>query len=289
MWNGKCKANTILRVGYLVFINAILFVGLSAQSVVTMDSLFSPSLGMTKQYTVLMPKEMRDSVRYPVLYLLHGHDGGSGDWIKRTDVELYVDTLALIVVMPDGENSWYVNAATDSTRRFENYITFDLRREMNAKYPIDTLRQAIAGLSMGGHGALLLGMKHPDLYRFVGSFSGAFMYPRQFNDTSQSVRQGLRTTIERAFGKSYSAHSLNNDVFEVYKRQPADSLPYFYLATGIQDGFKAFIGLHRELTDSLRGRNIRYEYHETVGGHDWKYWGREVRKMLPRMMEVLDR
>jgi S-formylglutathione hydrolase FrmB len=113
------------------------------------------------------------------------------------------------------------------------------------------------------------------------------MYPRQFKDTSQSVRQGLRSTIERAFGTSYSEHSLNNDVFEVYKRQPADSLPFFYLATGIQDGFKAFLGLHRMLTDSLRANNIRYEYHETVGGHDWKYWDREVRKMLPRMMEVL--
>ncbi len=267
--------------GLLIAASSVLW----SQTRVITDSLYSPSISMVKQFTVLLPESSDTGKRFPVLYLLHGHDGGPFDWLKRTDIERYVDTLPLIVVMPDGENSWYVNSATDSTRRFEDYIVRDLRREVMARYPIDTMRQAIAGLSMGGHGALLLGMKHPDVYRFAGSFSGAFMYPHQFLDTAlQAVRQGLRGTIERAFGTAYGEHSRQNDVFEAYKVWPADSLPYFYLATGIQDGFRSFIGLHRMLTDSLRASGIRYEYHETEGGHTWVYWDEEMRKMLGRMM-----
>jgi len=260
-----------------------------SQDRVITDSLYSPSISMVKQFTVLLPESSDTGKRFPVLFLLHGHDGGPFDWLKRTDIEEYVRPLPLIVVMPDGENSWYVNALGDSTRRFEDYIVQDLRREFMARYPIDTMRQAIAGLSMGGHGALLLGMKHPDVYRFAGSFSGAFMYPHQFLDTTlQAVRQGLGETIRRAYGTTYSEHSRWNDVFEAHKVWSPDTVPYFYLATGIQDAFTSFIRLHRELADEFRRRGIRYEYHETEGGHNWTYWDEEVRKMLGRMLEVLE-
>ncbi|MEX2088530.1 MAG: alpha/beta hydrolase-fold protein, partial [Bacteroidota bacterium] len=155
---------------------ALLFLGSEpgcAQSSVRVDSFFVSSLGRTKSITLLLPESYNPQVLYPVLYLLHGYSGDHTDWMKLTKLAVYAGRLPLIIVMPDAENSWYVNSATVEQDRFEDYVVHDLHRFIRQRYPIDTMKQGIAGLSMGGYGAIMLAMKHPTRFQFAGSLSGA--------------------------------------------------------------------------------------------------------------------
>jgi S-formylglutathione hydrolase FrmB len=113
-----------------------------------------------KRFVVMLPTAFDSTRRYPVLYLLHGWGGGSLDWSTKTRLHAYATTAQILVVMPRAENSWYVNSATNATIRYEDYIVQDLPKHVITRFPVaDASRQAIAGLSMGGYGALLLGAR----------------------------------------------------------------------------------------------------------------------------------
>ncbi len=253
------------------------------------DSLYSPSLGSIRRYGVLLPSPYTPDKRYPVLYLLHGHDGSYRDWYDRTDVERYVEDTPLIVVFPDADNSWYVDSDADGDMKYERYMMQDLFGEIERRYAVDPKKRAIAGLSMGGYGSLLYALKYPGRFAFAGSFSGAFIFPRFIEDTlKQPVSRNLATSLKRAFGPERSATRLTNDVYTIFNSAPADTLPFIYLAAGIQDGFRFFLPGHRYFADSLKTAGVRYEYHETPGKHSWTYWDRELKRMLPLLKEVLE-
>jgi S-formylglutathione hydrolase FrmB len=249
---------------------------------------FSPSIGAIKRFGVLLPREYDGSRRYPILYLLHGHDGSFRDWADRTSIASYVRDLPLIVVLPDADNSWYVDSFSEKQKRYESYLVTDLRRAVESRYRVDTTRRAIAGLSMGGYGALLYGFKHPHLFRFAGSLSGAFPLVSFIEDTVRQNRSAsLGQTLRRAFGPEPSEHRRRNDLFALVAEADTGRAPYVYFVTGIQDGFRGFLPAHRVFADALRAGGVRYEYHETQGGHSWRYWGREIKPLIERMREVL--
>jgi len=258
-----------------------------AQPVVRVDSFFMPSLGRTKKLAVLLPPKYDPAKRYPVLYLLHGYTGRYDDWLTRTNLKDYVKDLPLIIVMPDGENSWYVNMAVEPNDRFEDYMVDDIPHYVQKLYSIDTTRQGIAGLSMGGYGALMLGLRHPSRYGFVGSLSGAITFPRGMNDTSRPAERSLIPSLKRAFGDKPNTFRSDHDVFLLFRQTSKNSLPYIYMAIGIQDGYRTFLPGHRAFTDLLRTYGAAYEYHETQGAHNWQFWDREIQPLLARMREVL--
>lgn len=266
-----------------------LSVAILAQDPMIVDSVFSPAISATKRYGVLLPRSYDPDRAYPVLYLLHGHDGSHRDWADRTLIAAVVRDLPLIVVLPDGDNSWYVRSAMDDQKDYESYLLRDLRRAVESTYRIDSTRRGVAGLSMGGYGALLYGLKRPDLFRFAGSLSGAFSLVSFMDDTVGQARSAsLSRTLKRAFGPVPNEHRRRNDLFRLVTEADTARAPYLYLVTGIQDGFRGFLPAHRSLADSLRARGMRYEYHETPGGHSWVFWGREIRPLIARMREVLD-
>lgn len=259
-----------------------------AQDTMIVDSVYSPAIGTTKRFVVLLPRVYDAQRPYPILYLLHGHDGSHRDWVDRTRIASFVRDIPLIVVMPDGDNSWYVRSAMDDRKDYETYLLNDLRRNVESTYRVDSTKRAIAGLSMGGYGALLYGLKRPDLFRFAGSLSGAFSLVSFMEDTVAQARSAsLGRTLQRAFGKEPSEHRRNHDLFRHVSTADTARAPYLYLVTGVQDGFRGFLPAHRVFVDSLRARGLRYEYHETPGGHSWVYWGREIRPLIGRMREVL--
>jgi S-formylglutathione hydrolase FrmB len=260
---------------------------LFSQSIAHVDSFYMPSLGKTKKLTVLLPAKYNPRLRYPVFYLLHGYSGTHTDWSTRTRIAEYVKDVPLIVVMPDGENSWYVNSATMPEERFEDYIMNDVQSYIQMKYAVDTTRQGIAGLSMGGYGALMLALKHPSMFKFAGSLSGAITYPRDIGDTLRPAERALAPSLRRAYGARNNGFRNNHDVFYLYRQTAKESLPYLYLVIGVQDGFRNFLPAHRAFTDLLRVYGAAYEYHETPGGHSWQYWDREIQPLLKRMREVL--
>ena len=126
------------------------------------------------KYRVLLPAEYESSQRrYPVLYLLHGLGGDYRDWTTRSNLAEYSRTLPLIIVMPDGRNSWYTNALDTPADRFEDYILTDLQADVVRKYRTINSRygRTIAGLSMGGYGALKMALKRPAAFSVAASFS----------------------------------------------------------------------------------------------------------------------
>jgi putative tributyrin esterase len=268
----------------------LLFGSLTAisQSNVRFDSSYAPNLGRAMRTVVFLPSAYDGNRQYPVLYLLHGLWGSYADWSSRTHLSTYAATCSLIIVMPDGENSWYVNALNDPRGRFEDFIVHDLPASIARSYRIDTVRAAIAGLSMGGYGALMLAMRHPDRYFFVGGLSSYITIPAEIPaGPKRSASALVHESLPRVFGHDSSAFYADHDLFVLLQRVPPERMPYLYLAAGIQDGYRHLLSAHRELTDSLRRRSIAYEYHELPGGHTWIFWDREIQPLLRRLMEVL--
>ncbi len=250
---------------------------------VRVDSAYSASLGRTQRFTVLLPvgAERESSRRYPVLYLLHGWAGDPFDWLKLTPLDSIAAPYPLVIVMPDGENGWYVDSPVRPHDQFETYLTTDLPATIAARYPADTSRQALAGLSMGGYGALMIGLRHPDRYRFAGSLSGAISFPQEIESYARvSPTGGLLPSLRDAFGDSTAAVRQATNLLTLAGRVPPPKAPYLYLTAGIQDVFSRFLPVHRALTDSLRAHGLAYEYHEMPGTHSWRFWSRELSPLL---------
>ena len=127
----------------------------------------SAALGRDMPYRVISPENRADA-KLPVIYLLHGGGGGFRDWSNYSDVARFAESGALLV-MPEAESSYYTTAVDPPEDRFEDYIVHDLIADVEAKFPVATGRtnRAIVGLSMGGFGAVKIGLRHPELFIFA--------------------------------------------------------------------------------------------------------------------------
>ena len=248
------------------------------------ESVQSAALGRAMKYRVLLPADYATSQRrYAVLYLLHGLGGDYKDWTTRTNLAEYSRTLPLIIVMPDGENSWYTNAANAPEERFEDYILTDLQADVAAKYRTINSRhgRTIAGLSMGGYGALKIALKRPGSFAVAASFSGAFSATRpELLKLIPSQEEPLR----RIYGDGDSPVRRENDLYTLAAVVKPGSAPYIYIDCGISDGL---VGANREVVAALHKSGAAYEYHEVAGGHSWEYWDRRIREFLAVLMKKL--
>jgi putative tributyrin esterase len=248
------------------------------------ESVQSAALGRAMKYRVLLPADYATSQRrYAVLYLLHGLGGDYKDWTTRTNLAEYSRTLPLIIVMPDGENSWYTNAANAPEERFEDYILTDLQADVAAKYRTINSRhgRTIAGLSMGGYGALKMALKRPGSFAVAASFSGAFSATRpELLKLIPSQEEPLR----RIYGDDDSPARRQNDLYTLAAAVKPGSAPYVYIDCGISDGL---LGANREVVAALHKSGVAYEYHEVAGGHTWDYWDRRIRDFLPLLMKKI--
>ena len=134
-------------------------------------------IGKALPYNVILPRDYQTSPRsrYPVLYLLHGFSGHYSDWVTRTNLADYAADYRMIVVTPEGNDGWYTDSAGRATDKYESYILQELIPDVDRRFRTIQTRYArgIAGLSMGGYGALKFGLKYPDHFAFAGSLSGA--------------------------------------------------------------------------------------------------------------------
>jgi putative tributyrin esterase len=246
------------------------------------DAVNSAALGRTMKYRVLLPHGYADSEeRYRTLYLLHGLTGDYMDWSTRTDLARAARALPLVIVMPEGENAWYTNAANKGPR-FEDYIADDLVNDVESKYRVIRSRygRAIAGLSMGGYGALKIALTHPGTYAAAGGFSSALgVTDPKFDDQLTSFKDQLY----RIYGPAGSETRVANDILLIAGKAKPDGTPSLYLDCGTSDGL---LDENRELVAILQKRGIAYEYHELPGAHTWDYWNRRVDVFLPWLMKV---
>jgi S-formylglutathione hydrolase FrmB len=213
------------------------------------------------------------TARYPVLYLLHGLTGHYTDWVGRTNIADYAAQYRIIVVTPEGNDSWYIE-------NYETYILQELIPDVQQRYRTIEARdgRAIAGLSMGGYGAIKFGLKSPHTFAFAASMSGAFGMTRF---TDEQVPASWRESL-KLFGPAGSQTRKANDLFELIGNVPASqitSLPYFYFDCGTEDSPLIF-PYNRQLADMMVDRKIPHEYRELPGDHSWAYWDRQVQEIL---------
>jgi putative tributyrin esterase len=248
------------------------------------DSVESAALGRTMKYRVLVPEDYEKSQRrYPVLYLLHGLGGDYTDWTTRSNVAEYSRTLPLIIVMPDGHNAWYTNSEEGA---YETYLLTDLPADVIKKYRTINSRygRAVAGLSMGGFGALKMALKRPAMFAVAGSFSGAFAATRH-GELERLISKPEVERLARIFGPADSATRKENDLFALAASVKPGGAPYVYLDCGTADN--TLIDANREVVAALHKSGAAYEYHEVAGAHSWDYWDRRLREFLPVLMRRL--
>jgi S-formylglutathione hydrolase FrmB len=243
----------------------------------------SQLVNATLPYSVILPPGYRAAraTRYPVLYLLHGHAGHYTDWITRTNVADYAAQYRMIVVMPEGNNSWYIDSAGVATDKYESYILKELIPDVDKRYRTIQSRygRAVAGLSMGGYGAIKYGLKYPATFVFAASMSGAFGVTRY---TQTEMGGANWEPFLKIFGAEGSEARKANDVFEIARGlSPArvKSLPYFYFDCGTEDAAQ-HVAPNRELSEIFLEKKIAHEYRELPGEHSWAYWDQQVQEVL---------
>ncbi len=246
------------------------------------DTVASAALGRTMKYRVLLPEGYEQSgARYRALYLLHGLAGDYMDWSTRTDLATIARSVPLVIVMPEGENAWYTNAA-DKGPRFEDYIADDLVKDVESKYRVIRSRygRAIAGLSMGGYGALKIGLKRPATFAAAAGFSSALgVTDPKFDDGLTAYKEQLY----KIYGPAGSETRTANDILLVVEKAVPARAPALYLDCGTEDGL---LDSNLELAAALKKRGLAYEYHEVPGAHTWDYWNRRIQAFLPWLMRA---
>ena len=255
----------------------------SSRSTLQTLSFYSKALQRTMPYEIVLPPGYSSSQeRYPVLYLLHGWHGDETNYTTLTTLLNEASLYRLIVVMPRGANSWYVNSATAPADRYADYIFVDLVNEVDSHFRTQALpsSRAIAGLSMGGYGALLLSLEHPGAFGFVGSLSGAFDGPSGI----ENVMPVLKPSTDAAFGAQRSEARRADNLDSLIAGDAPSAQPYFFLACGTSD---PLLNSNRRIVSQLSNHRFAYEYHELPGAHTWTFWSGELRPMLASLSSVM--
>ena len=232
--------------------------------------------------TITVPKDYQstDAPR-PVLYLLHGAGDNERGWCDRTPVQEMSDIYGVIIVTPSVGLSWYFDSPVDKDSQFETFVSSELVKFVDTHYRTLAKREgrALAGNSMGGHGAMFLAVRHKDVFSAVAPMSGGMdirasdpqvgAFPENWG-----IKRYLGTIQEHP--KRWDELTVINGV---------DGLKNGELAISIDCGDKDFfLVVNRQLDAKLTARGIAHEYAEHPGQHNWSYW----KVALPRQMAFLD-
>jgi putative tributyrin esterase len=243
----------------------------------------SKLVGRKMPYRIVVPVSYstreESGRRYPVLYLLHGLTGHFDNWTQRTELINYSAAYKLIIVTPEGENSWYTDNLTKDGDKFESYIIKELIPQIDKRYRTIDQRnhRAIAGLSMGGFGAIKFGLKYPDLFALVGSFSGA-IGAATINE--KEVPGAIGRSINQIFGPFGGEVRKANDPFDILRRATPEKIkkyPFIYLDCGTED---FLFQNNRDFVSLLLEKKVPHEFRQLPGGHNWTYWDAQVEEFL---------
>ena len=264
-----------------ILIFTILTLSFCYSNAATVDTLDiqSPAMNKTYKAAVVLPASYakNKTTKYSVLYLLHGGSGHFRDWLTSTPDKMLVKNLAdqynLIIVMPEGETfGWYMDSPYDQTNKFETHIIKEVIPTIDNSYRTVQSKngRVITGLSMGGHGAMYLSNRHPDMFCAVGTMSGAMDMNYTKFRVNDDFLKSLKDRFQKLLGSSdpTSEVFVNNSIINM-----TDAIKKNNLAVLIECGVDDFlIEANRELHRRLVYNGMPHDYVERPGGHTWDYW-----------------
>lgn len=246
---------------------------------------FSKYLSYDTQVNVILPENRGDNAfddskpyQFQVLYLLHGRGDDCNAWIRNSAIERYASAHYLAVVIPSGEDSFYANSVNG--KEYYSYMTEELPRYMKQWFPISDKPEDtfIAGLSMGGYGAAMIGLRNPDRFAAIGMFSAAInpkeIYGLFDNDFDNRI---LAQNLDRVFGTGEldSRYNLKNLIHQNLEAQK--TIPPIVQYEGTNDFLYA---ANQEFCQFAKENKLNHVYEEWEGVHDWKFWDKAVEKAL---------
>ena len=254
------------RLSALLLCIVLLLSYVSSQTVDTIE-VFSPKMGRNIKNVVILPAgydKVNKETQYPVLYLLHGYGGKYNTWVTFTKKSLPEEASKwdMIVVCPDGQDSWYWDSPIDLKSQFDTYVSSELVKYIDTNYHThaSSKGRAITGFSMGGHGGLWLGINHPDVFGACGSMSGGVDIRPFPNNWDMKKRLGN--------------YKENPDVWNKYTViNQLDKIEPNSLSIIIDCGKDDFFyQVNEELHKEMLYRNISHDYIIRPGAHTHAYW-----------------
>jgi S-formylglutathione hydrolase FrmB len=216
---------------------------------------------------IVTPAQYSDAYAMPVVYLLHGHGDDHTKWVNQTQPKLpqLANQYGIILVCPNGEQSWYFDSYNNPKNQFETYVSKELIEYVDKNYK--TIRsphaRAITGFSMGGHGALWNAFRHPDVFGACGSLSGGVdfrAFPNNWHIKDHLGEQ--KDNVER--------WDQSTALSQIDKIKPGQSIA---IDCGVDDFFyPCNVALH----EALLKKKIPHDYTIRPGGHSHAYWGNAI-------------
>ena len=288
----------------------------SVASRVFADSFWSQVLGTRKQFVVYLPPSYQATPtrRFPVAYYLHGLGGNEWNWVRSGGIDRTLDSLIarglpeMIIVMPDGDDGWYTtwnnlgnnaecrrstprgNESVDAFcvpwPKYDDYITRDLVARVDSIYRTIPARasRAIAGLSMGGYGAISLALAYPDVFSAAASHSGVlsplytgphpYAAPPRYAATEAELRGNARSLWPSqvlAFGRDTTGWWPRDPGRRAVRTLASDRarMPALMVDVGVDD---VYADQSRDFHATLQRLGVPHEYREWPGAHNWAYW-----------------
>ncbi len=246
-----------------VLLLAVCVAGMRAAVVDTVE-IATRFLPIPMKVSVVTPSTGAEGERFPSVYILNGHGGDYRIWLQRNNhLHQLADMYKMIFVFPDGRDSWYWDTPK---MRMESFFVEDLVTYIDEKFPTIANRdkRAITGLSMGGHGALWLATRHPELWGSVGSMSGGVdirPFPRSWNMPELLGQQADNE-------QKWADHTI---ITQVHKWKPGEL--NIIIDCGTEDVFTV---ANEKLHQELRKYKIPHDYISRPGKHVWPYWNNSI-------------
>lgn len=219
---------------------------------------------------------------FPSLWLLHGLSDDHSIWMRRTSVERYASEYGVAVVMPSAEKSWYCDMKYGD--RYFTYITEELPDIMRGFFRGMSDRReynCIAGLSMGGYGALKAALTFPGKYRYAASFSGALDiagYVRGKHEAKEPYWYSVLGEFDKVPGGKDDLFAVAERAFQ--KKELGEKLPEIYMWCGTSD---RLFGANLRFKEKLESLGIENTWSESEGDHEWSCWDRQLEKVMGLM------
>ena len=239
-------------------------------------TIYSDALRMMTSITVSIPQVVEGDM--PVLYLLHGLSDNHSAWLRRSNVDLYAEKSGFAVVMPEVQRSFYTDMAYGL--RYFTYIADELPKICCRLFRFSDKRENkfIAGLSMGGYGAMKAALTYPDRYLAAASFSGALHIKKSCKNSSDLI------SYQECYGINHVRISEDDDLFSLAEMmKTCGEYPDFYITCGLADFLYED---NRDFCLQLEKLSVPYKYEEWEGAHNWEFWNESIRRAILHFAKI---